>query len=113
MLFIHTYKNTIYSVSIVRGILSKQKKNILIIEDSLAVATLIQDFLKKLSYNDIEICTSGRTRIHVFGDLVNSNKMPVIILDYSLPDMNANDIMSELLKIYHNDKIIIEKKREK
>ena len=93
--------------------MSKQKKNILIIEDSLAVATLIQDFLKKLSYDDIEICTSGRTGIQVFEDLVNSNKMPVIILDYSLPDMNANDIMSELFAIRPNAKIIIESANEK
>ena len=93
--------------------MSKQKKNILIIEDSLAVATLIQDFLKKLGYNDIEICTSGKTGIQVFGDLVNSNKMPVIILDYSLPDMNANDIMSELFIISPNAKIIIQSASEK
>lgn len=93
--------------------MSKQKKNILIIEDSLAVATLIQDFLKKLNYDNIEICTSGRTGIQVFEDLVNSNKMPVIILDYSLPDMNANDIMSELFAIRPNAKIIIESANEK
>jgi len=93
--------------------MSKQKKNILIIEDSLAVATLIQDFLKKLNYADIEICTSGITGIQVFEDLVNSNKMPVIILDYSLPDMNANDIMSELFTISPNVKIIIESASEK
>jgi len=93
--------------------MSKQKKNILIIEDSLAVATLIQDFLKKLGYHDIEICTDGRSGIQVFEDLVNSNKMPVIILDYSLPDMNANDIMSELFTIRPNVKIIIESANEK
>ena len=93
--------------------MSKQKKNILIIEDSLAVATLIQDFLKKLNYNDIEICTNGKTGIQVFEDLVNSNKMPVIILDYSLPDMNGNDIMSELFTISPNVKIIIESASEK
>lgn len=93
--------------------MSKQKKNILIIEDSLAVATLIQDFLKRLNYDDIKICTSGRTGIQVFGDLVNSNKTPVIILDYSLSDMNANDIMSELFTIHPNAKIIIESASEK
>jgi len=93
--------------------LPKQKKSILIIEDSLAVATLIQDFLKKLGYDEIEICTSGRTGIQVFEDLVNSNKTPVIILDYSLPDMNANDIMSELFTIHSNAKIIIQSASEK
>ncbi|TLX66313.1 MAG: response regulator [Thaumarchaeota archaeon] len=93
--------------------MSKQKKNILIIEDSLAVATLIQDFLKKLGYHDIEICTNGGSGIQVFEDLVNSNKMPVIILDYSLPDMNANDMMSELFTISPNVKIIIESANEK
>src|SRR5207245_4416100 len=73
----------------------------------------LEDFIKKLGYHDIEICTNGGSRIQVFEDLVNSNKMPVIILDYSLPDMNANDMMSELFIISPNVKIIIESANEK
>ncbi|MBI3639626.1 MAG: response regulator [Thaumarchaeota archaeon] len=93
--------------------MSLQKKNILIIEDSLAIATLIQDFLKRLNYHDIEICNNGRSGIQVFEKLVNSDKMPIVILDYSLPDMNGDDIMSEIFKIHPNTKIIIETANER
>ncbi|HYL67359.1 MAG TPA: response regulator [Nitrosopumilaceae archaeon] len=93
--------------------MSLQKKNILIIEDSIAVAGLIQNFLKKLDYQNIQICNSGRSGIQVFEELVRANKMPIVILDYSLPDMNANDIMSELFSIRPDTKIIIETANER
>ncbi|HEV2192492.1 MAG TPA: response regulator [Nitrosopumilaceae archaeon] len=93
--------------------MSLQKKNILIIEDSLAIAALIQDFLKKLNYQNIEICNNGRSGIQVFEELVKSNKIPVVILDYSLPDMNADDIMSEIFRINTDTKIIIETASER
>ena len=94
-------------------IMSLQKRNILIIEDSLAVGTLIQDFLKRLNYNNIKICNTGRSGIQVFEELVNSGKIPVVILDYSLPDMNADDIMSEIFRIRPDAKIIIETASER
>ena len=93
--------------------MSLQKRNILIIEDSLAVASLIQDFLKKLNYNVIEICTTGRTGIQVFEELVKAEKVPAVILDYSLPDMNADEIMSEIFRIRPDAKIIIETASER
>ncbi|HSD04575.1 MAG TPA: response regulator [Nitrosopumilaceae archaeon] len=93
--------------------MSSQKKNILIIEDSLAVASLMQDFLKKLDYQEIYISDTGRNGIQVFENLVKSNKTPVVILDYRLPDMNADEIMTEIFKIKPNTKIIIESANEK
>ncbi|MBI1829109.1 MAG: response regulator [Thaumarchaeota archaeon] len=93
--------------------MSLQKKNILIIEDSLAIASLIQDFLKKLNYQNIEICNTGRSGIQIFEELVKSNKIPVVILDYSLPDMNGDDIMSEIFRIRPDTKIIIETANER
>ena len=93
--------------------MSLQKKNILIIEDSIAIAVLIQDFLKKLNYQNIEICNSGRSGIQVFEELVKANKIPVVILDYSLPDMNADDIMSEIFRIRPDAKVIIETASER
>ena len=93
--------------------MSLQKKSVLIIEDSLAVATLIQDFLKKLNYQNVIICNNGKSGIQVFGELVNSDKMPIVILDYSLSDMNAHDIMSEIFRIRSDAKIIIETANER
>jgi len=90
-----------------------QKKSILIIEDSLAVATLIQDFLKKLGYQDVRLCDSGRTGIQVFEELVKASKLPIVLLDYSLPDMNADAVMSEIFAIRPDTKVIIESANEK
>src|SRR5438445_558729 len=98
---------------IICNIMSLQKKNILIIEDSMAIATLIQDFLKRLNYQNIQICNDGRSGIKIFEELVNSNKMPIVMLDYSLPDMNADDIMSEIFNIRPDAKIIIETANER
>ncbi|MGI0021419.1 MAG: response regulator, partial [Nitrososphaeraceae archaeon] len=90
-----------------------QKKSILIIEDSLAVATLIQDFLKKLGYQDVHLCDSGRTGIQVFEELAKSGKLPIVLLDYSLPDMNADAVMSEIFALRPDTKVIIESANEK
>ena len=92
---------------------TSQKKSILIIEDSLAVATLIQDFLKKLGYQDVHLCNSGRTGIQVFEELVKAGTLPILLLDYSLPDMNADAIMSEIFAIRPDTKVIIESANEK
>jgi response regulator of citrate/malate metabolism len=92
---------------------TSQKKGILIIEDSLAVATLIQDFLQKLGYQDIHICDNGKTGIQVFKKLVKANKPPIILLDYTLPDMNADAVMREIFAMHPDTKIIIESASEK
>jgi len=92
---------------------TSQKKSILIIEDSLAVAILIQDFLKKLGYQDVRLCDSGRTGIQVFEELVKAGKLPIVLLDYSLPDMNADAVMSEIFAMRPDTKVIIESANEK
>lgn len=92
---------------------TSQKKCILIIEDSLAVATLIQDFLQKLGYQDIYICDNGETGIRVFKELVKANKSPIILLDYTLSDMNADAVMTEIFAMRPDTKIIIESASEK
>ena len=92
---------------------ASSQKSILIIEDSLAVATLIHDFLKKLGYQNVHICDSGRTGIQVFEELIKSGKSPIVLLDYSLPDMNADAVMSEIFAMRLNAKVIIESANEK
>jgi len=90
-----------------------KKKPVLIIEDSLAVSTLLHEFLKKLGYNDVSICDKGRSGIQAFDDSVKAGKMPVILLDYNLPDMNGGDIMFEIFRIRPDAKIIIETASER
>ena len=88
-------------------------KNILIIEDSLAISTLLQEFLKKMGYQNIHICDTGKGGIDVFNDLINSNNVPIVLLDYSLPDMDGNEVMDIILSVRPDAKVIIESASEK
>lgn len=90
-----------------------EKKNILIIEDSPAVSFLIQEFLKKLGYDKINICASGKIGVKVFGELVKSGKMPIVFLDYSLPDMDGSEVMSKIFSDNPEARVIIESASDK
>jgi DNA-binding response OmpR family regulator/RNA polymerase subunit RPABC4/transcription elongation factor Spt4 len=89
------------------------EKDILIIEDSQATSLLITEFLKKLGYEKIHSANTGKNGLEIFQKLVNSGMMPIVLLDYSLPDTNANEIISELFKIKPDVKIILETAEEK
>lgn len=89
------------------------KRDIIIIEDSLTVATLLRDFLNKLGYPNIHTCENGASGIRVFEDIVQAGKMPLVFLDYSLPDMKGDEVMEKILSISPDTKIILETASEK
>ena len=93
--------------------MSFQKKDVLIIEDSVATTILLSEFLKKLGYQNIHTCNTGQAAVQVFDDLVKANKMPIILLDYSLPDMNADAVMTQIFSIRPDTKIVIQTASEK
>jgi response regulator of citrate/malate metabolism/predicted RNA-binding Zn-ribbon protein involved in translation (DUF1610 family) len=86
-----------------------EKKNaVLIVEDSKAIAILLKDFLNKLGYENVEACKNGKEGIKLFRKLTDSLKSPIVLLDFHLPDMNANEIMESIFKIRPDAKIILE-----
>jgi response regulator of citrate/malate metabolism len=89
-------------------ILVDVKTDILIIEDSLATSILLSEFLKKLGYQKIQYCNTGKAGIQLFIDLVGQGKVPIVLLDFHLPDMTAKEVMSNLFTIKPDAKIIIE-----
>jgi response regulator of citrate/malate metabolism len=89
-------------------ILVGNKNEVLIIEDSLATSILITEFLRKLGYDSIHACNTGKAGIQLFSDLVNKGKIPIILLDFHLPDMSAKEVMSNIFTIKPDAKIIIE-----
>ncbi len=93
--------------------MSFQKKDVLIIEDSVATTILIGEFLKKLGYQNIHTCNTGKDAVQVFKDLVKADKIPIILLDYNLPDMNADAVMTQIFSIRPDAKIIIETASER
>jgi response regulator of citrate/malate metabolism/DNA-directed RNA polymerase subunit RPC12/RpoP len=88
--------------------MSGNKNDVLIIEDSMAIALLLRDFLKKLGYDNITTSNTGKAGIKSFSDLETAGKKPIVLLDFHLPDMNANEVMTSIFNIRPDAKIILE-----
>jgi len=84
------------------------KDIVLIIDDSTAIGILLTEFLKKLEYVDVKTCTTGKSGLSLFKELINNKITPLVFLDYNLPDTNAKSVMSQILTIQPDTKIIIE-----
>lgn len=89
------------------------KRDVLIIEDSVAVGIVLQDFLKNLGYHYIHSCKTGKSGISTFKDLVESNKNPIVFLDYYLPDMDCMSVLTQILEIRSDAKVILETAAER
>lgn len=90
-----------------------EDKEVLIIEDSPAVGIILKEFLSKLGLKRIHHCQNGKTGIETFKEIIESGKNPLVFLDYNLPDMTAFSIMTQMLSIRPDVKVIIETAREK
>ena len=91
----------------------EKNQDILIIEDSEPTALLLSDYLKLLNYKEIHICKDGKTGINKFLELSNSNRSPLVFLDYYLPDMEMVSVFKELIMIQPKTRIIINTVGEK
>jgi len=91
---------------------SKQD-TILIIEDSKATGILLTEFLKNMGYENIVTSEDGKGGIATYKELQDAGKNAIILLDYNLPDMDARSIMTQLLDISPNVKVILETATDK
>lgn len=89
------------------------KNNILIVEDSPAIGMLLKKYLEKLGYTEIHICATGLTAIATFNELIHENNPPIVLLDYMLPDMDARSVLTQMLEIKPDIRIILETATEK
>jgi DNA-binding response OmpR family regulator len=92
---------------------ASEDREVLIIEDSPAVGMLLKEFLNKLGFKKTRHCENGKTGIETFKEMVESGTVPLVFLDYNLPDMTGFSIMSQMLTIRPDVKVIIESAREK
>ena len=90
-----------------------QKQHVLIIEDSQATALLLKTYLNNMGYEEVHTCQNGKTGLDTFKDLVNAGSEPFVLLDYMLPDMDARSIMTQLLEIKPDVKVILQTATEK
>ena len=89
------------------------KDNVLIIEDSPAIGMLLKNYLEKLGYTQIHTCINGSTAIKTFKELVTLEKHPIVLLDYMLPDMDARSILTQILEVQPNARVVLETATEK
>ena len=89
------------------------KDDVLIIEDSPAICMLLKNYLEKLGYTQIHTCTNGSTAIETFKGLVSMEKHPIVLLDYMLPDMDARSILTQMLEVQPNARVVLETATEK
>ncbi len=90
-----------------------QKDHILIIEDSEATTILLKNYLSNMGYQEIHTCQDGKTGITTFKDLVKAGTDPIVLLDFVLPDMDAKSIMTQLLEVKPDVKVILSTATEK
>ena len=89
-------------------LISSNKKDVLIIEDAKPLAVLLSKYLKKLGYRKIHYCKNGTLGIWKFQELVESNNVPVVFLDYYLPDIDALQVLKQIFEIHPGTEVIVE-----
>lgn len=89
------------------------KDDILIVEDSPAISMLLKSYLEKLGFTQIHTCDTGSGAIATFNDLVSQKKQPLVLLDFMLPDMDARSILTQMLEVQPNARVILETATEK
>ena len=87
------------------------KDDVLIVEDSPAIGMLLKSYLEKLGYTQIHTCVTGSAAITTFNDLVSQNKQPIVLLDYMLPDMDARSVLTQMLEVQPNTRVILDPTR--
>src|SRR5207245_7095065 len=92
---------------------STKSNPILIIEDSLAITMSIKEFLNALGYYEIKSTTTSKEGMQLFENLVKSNTLPIVFLDYNLPDVDADIVLPHILKIRPHAKVIVTTALEK
>jgi len=87
---------------------SVSDRDILIIEDAIPLSILLGEYLIKLGYQKIHHCKNGTLGIQKFQELVKSNNVPIVFLDYYLPDITALLVLKQILEIHPSTDVIIE-----
>ena len=81
-------------------------KNILIIDDSALMRRMLSDIIVKNSkFNVAGLAKNGQTALEMLRE--NKSKFDVILLDFFLPDMNADEILIQIEKLGIQSKVIL------
>ena len=82
-------------------------KTVMIVEDSKSVIIKLKNYLKKLGYETIVSCETGKEAIKESQKLIKSSTEPIFLLDMGLPDVEGDVVASEILKEKPDSSIIL------
>ena len=85
-----------------------KNQDVLIIEDSRSATKFIEECLKTLGCNKVHTCANGSSGIKKFQELVSSKNIPLVFLDFYLPDKSAVSVFEQLIKTHPRTRIIVE-----
>jgi CheY-like chemotaxis protein len=71
---------------------------IVIIEDSKSIVLKLQNYLDNLGYKDYISFQTGKEGIVSCKKLIEDSKNPIVLLDMGLPDVQGDEVASQLLK---------------
>ncbi|MBT8173838.1 MAG: response regulator [Nitrosopumilus sp.] len=89
------------------------KNHVVIVEDSPAIGFLLKNYLEKLGYHHIHTCDTGAVAMATISDLISQNQVPIVLLDYMLPDMDAHSLLTQILEKQPDIRVILETATEK
>ena len=83
------------------------KDAILVIEDSFPIQALLQKYLFSLGYKDVYTAETGKEGIDLFKNLADLGKIVPVLLDDSLPDYSAIEVVTRIFQVYCAAKILV------
>jgi len=92
--------------------MSRQDRIIIIIDDSKPVRESLKEVLSSWGFEKIYLCHDGISGIEQFKKLA-SDFLPIVFLDFNLPDKDALSIIKEITDFRPLTKIILFTGREK
>ena len=88
-----------------RGYL-EMEKNILIIDDSALMRRMLSDIIKQDGrFQAADIAKNGGAALEMIKE--NPKKYDVILLDFFMPDMNADELLKKITKLDIKAKVIL------
>ncbi len=81
---------------------SQRRSKLLLVEDSLALAKVYQEYLKSMSADIIHV-TEGMAGL----EQIRKSDPDVVLLDLNLPDMNGLEILKELKQLPHDPTVVV------
>lgn len=85
----------------------------LIIEDSPAICLRLKDFAQKLGFNRIQIAKTGTEGVSMFREYLDKGVTPIVFLDYNLPDMDGLSVITQILDVRPETRVVLQTAREK